>query len=172
MIGLEYIVIRHGMKMNEVAEQIGVTKQSFSDWCKGKRKIPRDRFIQLSRLLHIRAELLNKEEANFNEIDRLEVDYAVFRKRKDFDSASKILKLISEKKNLIDIKFKYFISYSLENGQISNMVGCFTLNQSKELAEMIANSYKAMDCEVDCVEILNSEGVAIETIIGRGEQSQ
>lgn len=53
MIGLQFIADTFHMEYKSVAEAIGVSKQTFQDWIKERRKIPEPRLEQLSELFGI-----------------------------------------------------------------------------------------------------------------------
>ncbi|MBE1446165.1 helix-turn-helix domain-containing protein [Paenibacillus sp. OAS669] len=54
MIGLQYIADTFHMEYKTVAEKIGVSKQTFQDWIKERRKIPQQRLEQLSELFGVK----------------------------------------------------------------------------------------------------------------------
>jgi transcriptional regulator with XRE-family HTH domain len=62
MIGLQYIADTFHMEYKTIAEKIGVSKQTFQDWIKDKRKIPQQRLEQLSNLFGIKeTELFQRD---------------------------------------------------------------------------------------------------------------
>lgn len=70
MIGLQYIADTFQMEYKTVAEKIGVSKQTFQDWIKGRRKIPQQRLEQLSNLFGIKeTELFQKELTDAEKTD-------------------------------------------------------------------------------------------------------
>jgi len=58
------------------------------------------------------------------------------------------------------MEFKYIISYSYCDGEISNTVGCHTLNQAKEVGEAIlqwlVDNFNVRN--IDFVEIYEADG--------------
>ncbi len=62
MIGLQFIVDTFHMEYKTVAEKIGVSKQTFQDWIKERRKIPQPRLEQLSKLFGIEDQTLFQKE--------------------------------------------------------------------------------------------------------------
>jgi transcriptional regulator with XRE-family HTH domain len=50
------------MEYKSVAEKVGVSKQTFQDWIKGRRNIPQQRLEQLSELFGIKDTLLFQKE--------------------------------------------------------------------------------------------------------------
>jgi transcriptional regulator with XRE-family HTH domain len=62
MIGLQFIADTFHMEYKSVAEAIGVSKQTFQDWIKERRKIPEPRLEQLSELFGIEDKSLFQKE--------------------------------------------------------------------------------------------------------------
>ncbi|WP_025694736.1 helix-turn-helix domain-containing protein [Paenibacillus durus] len=62
MIGLQFIADTFHMEYKSVAEAIGVSKQTFQDWIKERRKIPEPRLEQLSELFGIEDKTLFQKE--------------------------------------------------------------------------------------------------------------
>ncbi|WP_156830082.1 helix-turn-helix domain-containing protein [Paenibacillus sp. HW567] len=62
MIGLQFIADSFHMEYKSVAEAIGVSKQTFQDWIKERRKIPGPRLEQLSELFGIEDKTLFLKE--------------------------------------------------------------------------------------------------------------
>lgn len=62
MIGLQFIADTFHMEYKSVAEAIGVSKQTFQDWIKERRKIPEPRLEQLSELFGIEDPTLFQKE--------------------------------------------------------------------------------------------------------------
>ncbi|MDF9852127.1 transcriptional regulator with XRE-family HTH domain [Paenibacillus sp. PastM-3] len=62
MIGLQFIADTFHMEYKSVAEAIGVSKQTFQDWIKERRKIPEPRLEQLSELFGIEDQTLFQKE--------------------------------------------------------------------------------------------------------------
>ncbi|KEH91616.1 helix-turn-helix domain-containing protein [Clostridium novyi] len=60
MIGLELIAKLRFMEYKDIAERIGVTPQTINAWIKGRRKIPLRRKEQLSVLLNVNEDLIDK----------------------------------------------------------------------------------------------------------------
>lgn len=61
--------------------------------------------------------------------------------------------------------FKYIIEYSLEYGEIANTLGCHTLSQAKEIAQIIYDGYSDFgNFTVDFVRVCNKEGQIIKII--------
>lgn len=73
MSALEYIVKTHKKTSREAAEQIGVAPQTFNDWVKGRREIPKKRLKQLSKLFSVEEQLFSKQENEMTEIDKLKI---------------------------------------------------------------------------------------------------
>jgi transcriptional regulator with XRE-family HTH domain len=62
MIGLQFVADTFHMEYKTVAEAIGVSKQTFQDWIKERRKIPQPRLEQLSKLFGIEDQTLFQKE--------------------------------------------------------------------------------------------------------------
>lgn len=78
MIGLQYIADTFHMEYKAVAEKIGVSKQTFQDWIKERRKIPQQRLEQLSDLFGIKdVELFQRE---LTEAEKRDIQILYFHK--------------------------------------------------------------------------------------------
>lgn len=76
MIGLQNIAETFRMEYKSVADSVGVSKQTFQDWLKGRRKIPEPRLQQLAKLFGItNLELFQKE---LTESEKLEIQKLYF----------------------------------------------------------------------------------------------
>lgn len=83
MIGLQFIADTFQMEYKSVAEKIGVSKQTFQDWIKERRKIPTPRLQQLSDLFGVNeVELFQKE---LTESEKLEIQMFYFQKTDNVD---------------------------------------------------------------------------------------
>lgn len=60
MIGLELIVKLKKIEYKDVANYLNISPQSVSDWIKGKRKVPKKRAIELSRIFKVDENLICK----------------------------------------------------------------------------------------------------------------
>lgn len=75
MIGLQYIADTFHMEYKTVAEKIGVSKQTFQDWIKERRKIPQQRLLALSNLFEIEEiDWFQKELTDF-EKSKIQIHY-------------------------------------------------------------------------------------------------
>ncbi|WP_020062089.1 helix-turn-helix domain-containing protein [Bacillus sp. 123MFChir2] len=61
MIGLEYIAKEFHLEYKEIAESIGISKQTIQDWLKQRRKIPKKRLEQLSSIFNLPESYFQKE---------------------------------------------------------------------------------------------------------------
>ncbi|TDL30705.1 helix-turn-helix domain-containing protein [Jeotgalibacillus sp. S-D1] len=78
IIGLEKLAKTFGLSVNQIAKELGIGRQTIYDWLKGKRKIPKERIEQLSKLSefsHVNKDLFQKE---IDEVDELEIERAYF----------------------------------------------------------------------------------------------
>ncbi|TVX83304.1 helix-turn-helix domain-containing protein [Peribacillus simplex] len=76
IIGLERLIKTFGFSINQIAQELGIGKQTVYDWLKGKRKIPKERIEQLSKIPefdHIDKKLFQKE---IDEATELEITLA------------------------------------------------------------------------------------------------
>ncbi|MFJ9501472.1 helix-turn-helix domain-containing protein [Brevibacillus centrosporus] len=78
MIGLQFIADTFQMEYKSVAEKIGVSKQTFQDWIKERRKIPTQRLQQLSELFGVNDVGLFQKE--LTESEKLDVQMFYFQK--------------------------------------------------------------------------------------------
>ncbi|PEC39829.1 hypothetical protein COF54_24630 [Bacillus toyonensis] len=79
IIGLEKILKIYSFNANQIAKEIGVSRQTVYDWLKGKRKIPKERIDQLIKIpefSHIDKNLFQKE---IYKADELEIELAFFK---------------------------------------------------------------------------------------------
>lgn len=72
MLGLEFIVKMRNIEYKEIANYLGISSQSVSDWIKGKRKIPDNRSEQLSNFFGIDKDLICRD---LSEDERLKLHY-------------------------------------------------------------------------------------------------
>lgn len=78
IIGLEKLAKTFGLSVNQIAQELGIGRQTVYDWLKGKRKIPKERIEQLSKIpefSHVNKDLFQKE---IDEADELEIELAYF----------------------------------------------------------------------------------------------
>ncbi|WP_404323940.1 helix-turn-helix domain-containing protein [Cytobacillus firmus] len=78
IIGLEKLAKTFGLSVNQIAQELGIGRQTVYDWLKGKRKIPKERIEQLSKIpefSHVNKDLFQKEIV---EADELEIELAYF----------------------------------------------------------------------------------------------
>ncbi|MCZ0870911.1 helix-turn-helix domain-containing protein [Peribacillus sp. AS_2] len=72
IIGLEKAINVFNLNANQIAQKIGVSRQTVYDWLKGKRKIPKERIDQLTEIPEFRyvdKELFQKAMDSVDEID-------------------------------------------------------------------------------------------------------
>jgi hypothetical protein len=63
----------------------------------------------------------------------------------------------------VKINFNYLVAYSLEDGEIGNTVGCFTINQAKEIGKAVLDYYTKTS-KVDNVYVTDIQGHILEEI--------
>lgn len=115
MIGLQFIADTFQMEYKSVAEKIGVSKQTFQDWIKGRRKIPSQRLQQLSELFGVNdVELFQKE---LTESEKLEIQMFYFQRtdnvedmevpQRGHDGTEYLVKhTVSQNQNMIDFLYE------------------------------------------------------------------
>jgi transcriptional regulator with XRE-family HTH domain len=72
MIGLKKVLEIFNKNPNQIANHLGVSRQTVYDWLKGKRKIPKRRITQLTQIPEfkfIKEEIFQKEIDNLEEHD-------------------------------------------------------------------------------------------------------
>ncbi|OBY76630.1 hypothetical protein BBG47_26020 [Paenibacillus sp. KS1] len=83
MVGLQFISDTWQMEYKTVAEKVGVSKQTFQDWIKGRRKIPQQRLERLSDLFGVKEfDLFQKE---LTESEKIDIQIQYFRRMDVFD---------------------------------------------------------------------------------------
>lgn len=78
MIGLKYTCVISDIKLKEIGEELGVSKQTVNSWVSGSRKIPDIYLDELSQKFNLRKELLQKE---INEIDKLNIQNIILKQQ-------------------------------------------------------------------------------------------
>lgn len=127
MIGLEYICNLYNIQYKEIAEMLGISKQTINSWVTGRRKIPRKYLPSISKKFDISEEYFQKE---INDVDKLiiqklklenELKPSVVDYELQFmvgENADLIEKPIYDKVEINDIEFdikKTKILYDLKN---------------------------------------------------------
>ncbi|WP_307802546.1 MULTISPECIES: helix-turn-helix domain-containing protein [Bacillus] len=77
-MGLEKLAKTFGLSVNQIAKELGIGRQTVYDWLKEKRRIPKDRLDQLSKIpefSHVNMDLFQKE---IDRADELEIELAYF----------------------------------------------------------------------------------------------
>ncbi|MFJ7859847.1 helix-turn-helix domain-containing protein [Peribacillus sp. NPDC097206] len=138
MIGLEYIVKEFHMSFTDVANLLGITRKSITNWTKGWQPIPKKHLGKLSAHFGIKEEYFQKE---LNEAQRLEVQIAKLERE---DSGNHlIVDLMNDKRKKIDLlnHLDVLVESNPENYDILHEVGIM-LEQKNELLEMFLISLK------------------------------
>ncbi|MDM5226080.1 hypothetical protein QUF73_07635 [Cytobacillus sp. NJ13] len=79
IIGLEKIIKTFNLNATQIAKELGISKYNVYDWLKDRRKIPKDRLEQLSKIpefSHVDKNLFQKE---IDKADELEIELAYFK---------------------------------------------------------------------------------------------
>jgi len=86
IIGLEEILKVFNFNANQIAKEIGVSRQTVYDWLKGKRKIPKERIDQLAEIPNFKY--VNKElfQKVLDDVDEIEIEIARSKYLSDRDS--------------------------------------------------------------------------------------
>ncbi|PLT32528.1 YdaS family helix-turn-helix protein [Bacillus sp. V5-8f] len=89
MIGLEKILEVFNKNANQLASEIGVSRQTVYDWIKQKRKIPAQRLEQLHQISEFKY--LNKElfQKNIDKIDTYDIELAYINHLSEKDTVVK-----------------------------------------------------------------------------------
>lgn len=99
MIGLEYIVKEFHMSLTDVANLLGITRKSITNWTKGWQPIPKKHLGKLSDYFGVKAEYFQKE---LNEVEKLEIQKAKFQKESHTESEL-IVNLLSHEINKVKL---------------------------------------------------------------------
>lgn len=86
IIGLEKVINIFNFNANQIAKEIGVSRQTVYDWLKEKRKIPKERIEQLSKIPEFRY--INKGilQKFIDEVDEIDIEIARSKYLSDRDS--------------------------------------------------------------------------------------
>jgi predicted transcriptional regulator len=85
MIGLQKILEVFNINPSKISNQLGVSRQTVHDWLKGKRKIPKNRIIQLTQLpefKYIETETFQKDINKADEHD-IQIAYITYLSEKE-----------------------------------------------------------------------------------------
>lgn len=142
MIGLELIVKLKNMEFKEVSNYLGVSRQTVSDWIKGKRKVPSIRAEQLSKFFGVDAKLISKV---VNEEDELKIRYKIgdnlgligLRNRKHNDFSDEYI----EEGNDMHMEEHGQLAFDINSKDVNNF------GTIKELEDQIINERKEVKTE-------------------------
>ncbi|GEM_PF-2751245 len=84
MSGLSLILREFNMTSKDLADVLGITRQSLNDWVRGKRNIPNARLKEMVELFNLTEEYFLKNENDFTEVERLEVKKSYLKKTNEF----------------------------------------------------------------------------------------
>lgn len=140
MIGLEYIVKEFHMSFTDVANLLGITRKSITNWTKGWQSIPRKHLGKLSAYFGLKEEYFQKE---LNEAERLEVQIAKL-KKEDSDNEI-IVDLLNDKQKKVNLlnQLDELVERDPKNYDVLFKVGEM-LGKENELLEMFLIS--TQDC--------------------------
>ncbi len=80
MSGLSLILREFNMTSKDLADVLGITRQSINDWVRGKRNIPNARLKEMVELFNLTEEYFLKDENDYTEVERLEVKMSYLKK--------------------------------------------------------------------------------------------
>ena len=93
MIGLDYIAKEFHMSLTDIANILGVTRKSISNWTKGWQSIPKKHLGKLSLYFDIPEHYFQKE---LDDAEKLEIQLIKIKRAKLTDDTSLIIKLNEE----------------------------------------------------------------------------
>jgi len=146
MTGLTYIREIFNMSMNDLAEKLGVTKQTISKWESGKVQVSDERLSQLEHIFKLSAAFFLKKE--FTDADIIEIEQARF--------LYKIRKHTTEEYSMEFID-KYWgavfkpqeLMYLLEN--IKDIFESLDSDHFIELSEVLVNVINLVETDTDYI---------------------
>ena len=80
MSGLSLILREFNMTSKELADALGITRQSLNDWVRGKRNIPNARLKEMVEIFNLSEGYFLKDENEYTEVERLEVKKSYLKK--------------------------------------------------------------------------------------------
>ncbi|MED4699560.1 helix-turn-helix transcriptional regulator [Lysinibacillus capsici] len=80
MGGLSLILREFNMTSKDLADVLGITRQSLNDWVRGKRNIPSVRLKEMIEFFNLTEEYFLKDEDEYTEVERLEVKKSYLKK--------------------------------------------------------------------------------------------
>ncbi|ELC8387954.1 helix-turn-helix transcriptional regulator [Clostridium perfringens] len=132
MIGLEFICANKGIQYKELAEKIGVSRQSITNWVTGRNKIPTYHCMSMSKVFNnISTEWFNKELTESDKVILLDL--------LDDDN----IKKLNEKTNSKRIEVKLFKSQIINN--INEYMDYWINKNDIELLEIGKEKLKLID---------------------------
>ncbi|MBP1889781.1 transcriptional regulator with XRE-family HTH domain [Clostridium moniliforme] len=114
MIGLEFVCKNMGIRYIDLAEQLGIGKQSITNWIMGRRNIPDKHLEKLSEILKVAPEWLQKELTEDNKV-QLFLIIKNYQYNEDLNENSKIHKMKEIKNMIISNLEVYFNKWYKEN---------------------------------------------------------
>lgn len=84
MSGLSLILREFNMTSKDLADVLGITRQTLNDWIRGKSKIPKARVKEMVEFFNLNEDYFLKDENNYTEVDRLEVRKSFLEKTNEF----------------------------------------------------------------------------------------
>ncbi|MEK5174578.1 helix-turn-helix transcriptional regulator [Heyndrickxia sp. FSL W8-0496] len=80
MIGLEFIVKEYHMSFTDIANLLGITRKSVSNWKNGWQPIPKKHLKTLSKYFNVKEEYFQKE---LSEAEKIEIRISKLRQQKN-----------------------------------------------------------------------------------------
>lgn len=148
MIGLEFICANRGMKYKDLAEKIGVSRQSITNWVTGRNKIPTYHCMNMSKVFgNIPSEWFNKHLTESDKVVLLDL--------LDEDN----IKKLTDKTNSKRTEVKLFQSQIIEN--INGYMDYWINNNDIDLIEVGKEKLELLE---KFFTVMHSSRVSIETL--------
>ncbi|NEU30147.1 helix-turn-helix domain-containing protein [bacterium LRH843] len=134
MIGLQMVLEVFNTNPNQIANKLGVSRQTVYDWLKGKRKISEKRLTQLAKLSEFK--FINKEifQKEINEVDKHDIQIAYINYLAEKETADIGTEVVQFTKDLFKTERNFFLKLKESKKQM-NMVEGF-LNDNEYIDEL------------------------------------
>ena len=151
MIGLEFICRQKNIQYKDLAKELGIGKQSITNWVVGRSKIPNKHLEKLSEMLKIAPEWLQKELTNEDQVILL----GILNDNRDIDID--IQKSIDRFKKGIVENIEYYLSDILkDNAKATEIMVDFSCSMVHLLLETLKNQNVNINTVCDIMVALNT----------------
>lgn len=141
MIGLEFICRQKNIQYKDLAEQLGIGKQSITNWVVGRSKIPNKHLEKLSEMLKIAPEWLQKELTNEDQVTLLSI---LNNDKTDIN----IRKNINRIKELLIENIEYYLSDIFKDNVEANEI---MLNFSGGMIHLLLETLKNQNINIKTI---------------------